>query len=124
MASPPWLLDEASLIDCADEIAGGAVHHWRFGPVDFDQQVVDLQTEDRGEKVFDGADSGAGSVAEHSAERGIGHIGPLGLQQAFAPSWQTGAQKHDAGVRVRRMKDELGRRRGMNACASDRDPVA
>jgi hypothetical protein len=41
----------------------------------------------------------------------MGHVRPLGLEQALATARQTGAQKDDAGIDVSGVKNELGGRR-------------
>ena len=58
------------------------------------------------------------------AKRGLRHIGALGLEQALAAAGQSGAQEDDAGVDMSRVKDNLGRRRGVYADALDDHTIA
>ena len=108
----------------ADEIGGGAVHDRRLGPVDLDEDIVDLKAGKRGEKVLDRADAGARRIAEHRAKRGMGHVRPFGLEQALAAARQAGAKENDARVDIRGMKDDLSRRRRVDSNAGDRDAIA
>ena len=124
MAAGAGLLGEADRIDRGDKISRGAVHDRRLRAVDLDQDVVDPETREGGQKMLDGADAGARGVAEHGAERGLRHICALGLEEALASARQSGAKEDDAGVDVGRMKDNLGRRRRVNSDAADRHTVA
>ena len=124
MASQARLMDDARLIDRADELGGRAVHDRRFRSVDFDQDVVDLQAGQRREQMLDRADAGARRIAQHRAERGLGHVRPLGFEQPLTAAGQAGAQEDDAGVDVRGMENELSRRRRMDSDAGHLDPAA
>ena len=124
MAARPRLLRNPDQIDRADEIGGGAVHDRRFWPVDLDQDIVNPETRERGQKMFDCADAGAGSIAEHGAELGLRHIGSSGLQETLASARQSGAEEDDAGVDIGRMKDDLSRLPGVYAGAPDRHAIA
>jgi hypothetical protein len=124
MASQARLLDDARLIDRAHELGGRAVHDRGFRSVDFDHYVVDLQAGQRREKMLDRADAGARRIAQHRAERGLGHVRALGFEQALTAARQAGPQEDDAGVDVRRMEDELRRRRRMHSDAGHLDPTA
>ena len=74
--------------------------------------------------MLDGGDAGARGVAERGAERGLRHIGALGLEQTLASARQSGPQKRHAGVDVGGMKDDLSRRRGVYADALDGHTIA
>ena len=63
-------------------------------------------------------------VADRRAKRGLRHIGALGLEQTLASARQSRAQKHDAGVDMGGMKNNLSRRSGVYADALDDHTIA
>jgi hypothetical protein len=124
MAAGAGLLGDADRIDRGYEISGGAVHDRRLRPIDLDQDVVDPETREGRQKMLDSADAGARGVAEHGAERGLGYIDAFGLEETLASARQSGAKEDNAGIDAGRMKDDLSRRRRVDADAADRHTVA
>jgi hypothetical protein len=74
--------------------------------------------------MLDSADAGARGVAEHGAERGLGYIDAFGLEETLASARQSGPKEDNAGIDAGRVKDDLSRRRRVDADAADRHTVA
>src|SRR5271165_3702013 len=74
--------------------------------------------------MLDRGDAGARRIAKHRTERGLGYVRPLGLKQPLAPARQARTQEDHARVDVRRMENELRRRRRVNSDSGHLGPVA
>ena len=64
-------LAEAGFVDRLDEGSRAAVHDRHFFAVDLDDAVIDSETAEGGEKMFDRADRDAVVIADHRAEREV-----------------------------------------------------
>ena len=104
---------KADFVDRLDEARGTAVHDRNFGAVDLDQGVVDAETAQGGEQMFDRCHGGAVAVAKHGAERYAGDVALVGSDLgAFGMAVRK--KETDASVTISRTKRDGNWRSAMN----------
>ena len=103
------------LIDCFDERRRAAVHNRYFGPVDFNHDIVDAKTIERGEHVLGRRYGRTVAIAKHGGKFRRSHRTEVCDKFAIFLAIDSGAPKHDAGIGLGRMKRNGYGRTGMDA---------
>ena len=92
------------LIDRCDERRGAAIHDRNFGTVDFDDDVIETKTVNRGEHMLGRRYGRTVAVAEHSGKFCRSDRTEIGGKFAISLAVDSGAPEYDAGVGLGRME--------------------
>src|SRR5258707_5029328 len=97
---------EAGLVDCIHKRSGAAIHDWHFGPVDFDDHVIDVEATHSCEKVLGGRAKRAFGIAKDSREFSCGNCAHVGANFALDRAVSRDALENNSAVIVSGMKCE------------------
>jgi len=104
---------QPNLFDSLNKHGTAAVHDRHFRAVDFNDDIVDTHTEERGHEVFDGRNPVFGRIAENRAERCRRNLVPESGN--FCGAVLVGAHENDTDTGIGRNKCNRRRFARMNA---------